>query len=206
MKDYKVYYKNAMVYITNVPQSNKNFPKVLNQPAEIDSFLQNPDLLFTDNFTENILLLTNDTELAMEQLKTSLKLVLAAGGVVTNEHDEILLIYRRGFWDMAKGKLEKGEQIEACAVREVEEETGVKIKNADTVVTHTYHAYILKGKRSLKQTSWYNMISYPGQTTLIPQVEEDIQDVRWVKKTDLLQYKDTCHLLIWDLLSPYIIA
>ncbi len=40
--------------------------------------------------------------------------------------DEILMIFRRGKWDLPKGKLDKGESLEACALREVEEETGLK--------------------------------------------------------------------------------
>ena len=42
-------------------------------------------------------------------------LILAAGGLVTNENNEILLIFRRGKWDLPKGKLEKGEKLEDCA-------------------------------------------------------------------------------------------
>jgi ADP-ribose pyrophosphatase YjhB (NUDIX family) len=52
------------------------------------------------------------------------KIVMAAGGLVENEHGEILLIYRKKHWDLPKGKLDAGETLEECAVREVEEETG----------------------------------------------------------------------------------
>ena len=52
--------------------------------------------------------------------------IIAAGGLVTNKHNELLMIFRRAKWDLPKGKLDEGESIEACAVREVEEETGIK--------------------------------------------------------------------------------
>src|SRR5438034_5163464 len=49
-------------------------------------------------------------------------LVVAAGGIVKNENAEVLMIFRRGRWDFPKGKLDRGEKLEDCAVREVEEE------------------------------------------------------------------------------------
>src|SRR5687768_2564827 len=49
--------------------------------------------------------------------------VLAAGGLVQNEKEELLMIYRKGKWDLPKGKLDKNEKLEDCALREVMEET-----------------------------------------------------------------------------------
>ncbi|MCK7539615.1 MAG: NUDIX domain-containing protein [Marinilabiliales bacterium] len=57
-------------------------------------------------------------------------IVIAAGGFVRNEKDEILFIFRRGHWDLPKGKLnhKKGiiEKKKDAAVREVMEETGIE--------------------------------------------------------------------------------
>ena len=55
-----------------------------------------------------------------------LRIIQAGGGLVLNEQNELLFIFRRGSWDLPKGKVDLGETIEACALREVEEETGVK--------------------------------------------------------------------------------
>jgi 8-oxo-dGTP pyrophosphatase MutT (NUDIX family) len=52
-------------------------------------------------------------------------IIKAGGGIVVNEQNEVLLIYRRGKWDLPKGKLDDGETIEECALREVKEETGL---------------------------------------------------------------------------------
>jgi 8-oxo-dGTP pyrophosphatase MutT (NUDIX family) len=50
----------------------------------------------------------------------------SAGGLVVRD-DEILLISLHGGrrWQLPKGHIEPGEQVEAAAVREVREETGV---------------------------------------------------------------------------------
>src|ERR1041385_2734909 len=43
-------------------------------------------------------------------------LIIAAGGLVLNEKDELLIIFRRGKWDLPKGKVDKGESVEDCAI------------------------------------------------------------------------------------------
>ena len=59
---------------------------------------------------------------------------LAAGAVVTREHalrgTEVVIVHRKRYddWTLPKGKLDVGESLPACAVREVQEETGVKIR------------------------------------------------------------------------------
>src|SRR5215204_4522110 len=46
-------------------------------------------------------------------------LIKAAGGLVVNDDRHLLLIFRRGKWDLPKGKLDPGESLETCALREV---------------------------------------------------------------------------------------
>ena len=108
----------------------------------------------------------------------------AAGGLVINEKKELLFILRRGLWDLPKGKLEHGEKLEDCAVREVEEETGLtNIKIGKLLVT-TYHTYDESGKHILKESYWYLMhVEKAGK--LVLQTEEDITEIRWVKKKEL---------------------
>ena len=131
--------------------------------------------------------------------------IQAAGGLVVNEKKEILIIFRRGKWDLPKGKLDKGEKLEACAVREVEEETGlqkVKLVSPLTITYHTYH----EGTRSiLKESHWYNM-KVSGDQKLIPQIAEDIHEIKWVKSKDLQQYLNNTFPSVTDvlLLAPAI--
>jgi len=127
-------------------------------------------------------------------------LVQAAGGLVKNENNEILMIFRRGKWDLPKGKLDKGESLEECAVREVEEETGLKkIKLAGPLLI-THHTYHEGTKFILKESHWYTMKTKSNQP-LIPQAEEDIHDIKWVKNEELKPYLKNTFPSIVDVLQ-----
>lgn len=202
--NYKIYYNDSFVLISgDRTQINKNFTRVITEPAEIHDFLSNPSVLFDKQAAGNIFVACCKPGETMCGVLDSMEIVIAGGGIVTNENDEILLMFRRGKWDMPKGKIELNEKIIEGAVREVIEETGVKIESVNEKPCTTYHAYKLKGRPCLKETSWFEMKAIPGQRILIPQTEEDIEEVRWVKKSDLKNYKDISYLLIWDLLAPY---
>jgi 8-oxo-dGTP pyrophosphatase MutT (NUDIX family) len=114
--------------------------------------------------------------------------IAAAGGLVWNPQGAMLWIFRLGKWDLPKGKLEATESPESCAVREVSEECG--LPEADLHIAQplpaTYHTYYFKNQHVLKTTYWYEML-YVGKATLKPQIEEDIQDVRWLSKAEILE-------------------
>lgn len=105
-------------------------------------------------------------------------LIHAAGGLVSNENDEILMIFRLGCWDFPKGKVEEGEDWPTAAVREVEEETGLRNILLKEAFVNTYHTYILKDTPILKITHWYSMQAH--SQSLVPQTEEDIAQAVWV--------------------------
>ena len=120
----------------------------------------------------------------LEELKKAFfkkfTLVQAAGGAVFNEKDELLMIFRRGSWDLPKGKLDKGETLEECAVREVEEETGLQNVQLVSPLLVTYHTYHEGTKFILKESHWYTM-KVTGKQELKPQTEEDIQEAKWMQ-------------------------
>jgi 8-oxo-dGTP pyrophosphatase MutT (NUDIX family) len=115
------------------------------------------------------------------------KLVKAGGGLVINKSGEVLLIFRRGKWDLPKGKLDGNESLIECAVREVQEETGLKNLEIGKEIETTYHTYIEFGKHILKESHWFQMKS-KIEEPLKPQFEEDITAIKWVKKADLKDY------------------
>ncbi|HLG39789.1 MAG TPA: NUDIX domain-containing protein [Chitinophagaceae bacterium] len=127
-------------------------------------------------------------------------LIQAAGGLVTNEKDELLLIFRRGKWDLPKGKLDRGEKLEDCAIREVEEETGLKNVKLISPLMITYHTYHEGSKFILKESHWYNMKASDEQS-LQPQTEEDIHEILWVKSSNLQTYMKNSFPSVTDVLK-----
>jgi len=128
------------------------------------------------------------------------KVILAGGGLVYNEHKEILLIFRKGFWDLPKGKLDDGETLSACALREVREETGITNITLQEKITTTYHTYQEKGKYILKESHWFKM-SVQGKPTLTPQIEEEIEIAKWVSKDNIKNYMHPMYPAICDVLT-----
>ncbi len=112
------------------------------------------------------------------------KEIIAAGGLVTNQKGELLMIFRRGKWDLPKGKLDEGERIEECALREVEEETGLQNINRGKLIDITIHYYEEEGGQIIKKTYWYEM-SINGHQALKPQTEEGISEAKWVSKATI---------------------
>jgi 8-oxo-dGTP pyrophosphatase MutT (NUDIX family) len=128
-----------------------------------------------------------DTEVMLETVKSYFTILVAAGGLITNQEEEILLMFRRGKWDLPKGKQDDGENLEACAIREVEEETGLHSITLENKITETLHFYTYKEKKILKHTYWYKM-KFTGTELTIPQIEEDIVDIQWIKPENLSKY------------------
>ena len=133
------------------------------------------------------------------------KLVIAAGGLVQNEKKELLLIFRRGKWDLPKGKMEKKEKAEDCAIREVKEETGLTEVKLLRPITTTFHTYHEGTHFILKESQWFAMKS-TGNQILYPQTEEDITDVKWIPERDIPAYLDKVFPSVRDVLLSGSIA
>lgn len=127
----------------------------------------------------SVMLVCIDKELCEERFTTLFKVVKAAGGVVF-KGDQMLLMFRRGVWDLPKGKLDDGESSKQGAAREVEEETGVRVRIEEKICT-TWHAYSMNGNRILKRTKWYKM-SLVDESRMAPQVDEDIEKLAWLDR------------------------
>lgn len=116
-----------------------------------------------------------------ESFKANYIIIESAGGLVYNNKNQLLMIFKNDKWDFPKGKLEFGENMNECAIREVEEECGVDnlviIKN----LKDTYHTYEMNGVAILKRTYWFKMTTN-FTANLTPQLEEGITKVEWVSK------------------------
>ena len=114
-----------------------------------------------------------------KEFQNLFRIIEAAGGLVNNPEGDILFIKRLGKWDLPKGKMEKGESREESAVREIEEETGLKDVELVQFINTTYHIYVERnGEKVLKCTHWFEM-NFNGEDTSKPQIEEGITEVAW---------------------------
>lgn len=121
----------------------------------------------------------HDLDQLWSDFKMNFKWQPAAGGVVYNrDSQKVLFLFRRGWWDLPKGKIDPGESESEAALREVQEETGVEELDLGKPLRTTYHTFrSRKGKRILKPTYWFNM--YTSQQDLVPQTTEDIELAVW---------------------------
>lgn len=133
---------------------------------------------------EGFVLVTDDLEFAFIDLCTHFVWIEAAGGIVFNDNNEVLLIKRLGKWDLPKGKMEGDESREESALREVEEECGIKGLNIEKALPDTYHVYKQKNFFYIKATYWYQM-RVAGAPELTPQKEEQITEARWTPWTEV---------------------
>jgi 8-oxo-dGTP pyrophosphatase MutT (NUDIX family) len=139
------------------------------------------------SYSNAAILFNPDFEKLKKDFFSHFKLVKAAGGLVKNQKGQILMIFRRGKWDLPKGKLEDHEAIEECAKREVQEETGIHDLEVGDPLGITYHTYHLPDNFILKECHWFAMKTR-GDEKLIPQTEEDISKSIWANADNMKEY------------------
>lgn len=156
----------------------------VNYLGKIKSLHQYIDLLEKSPEYKSIVIYYFDLQKLIADFTSIYKIIEAAGGLVFNEKKEVLVMFRRGSWDLPKGKIDDGETPEVAAIREVIEETGLVNVSIERLLKKTYHTYTLKEKRILKRTYWYLM--HTTDTKLTPQTKEDIEIVQFVEKHHFL--------------------
>ncbi len=177
---YKVFINDKVICFTNNTEKSNLFSNGL----VLNFFLPNItpfvlDLLYDDDKIQTVIVVVDDYENAFNEFQSYFKVIRAAGGIVSNNKDKKLFIYRLDRWDLPKGKIEKKEGIKEAAIREIEEECGITDLTINKQLIDTFHIYKLKDEIILKQTYWFDMKStYEGE--LIPEIEENITKVEWL--------------------------
>ncbi|MEI2693976.1 MAG: NUDIX domain-containing protein [Saprospiraceae bacterium] len=167
------------------------------------SLFQYLDTLEKSDRFQSIVIFSKDLQGLYQDLKSLLLWIPAAGGIIKNKEDQILAIYRRAYWDLPKGKLDANEKFKIAALRECEEETGLKALVLGDKLAETYHIYREKNNaRALKKTKWY-VLHYFGSEAAIPQSSEGIEQTEWLLPQDAL-LKKPIHRNIYKLIEKYI--
>ena len=131
------------------------------------------------------------------------KVIEAAGGLVRNlKTNHFLFIFRNKKWDLPKGRINKNEEVQKAAIREVEEETGVENLSITKPLNTTYHIFKRNRKYRLKKTFWYLMeTDYNGELT--PETKEGIEKAIWVDKKLIVPLKSEMYQNINLIISTY---
>ena len=187
----RIYFGNKPLFLSDSQTNEELQPYLDDSQTVILNNLNSPELLsliskIQTNEIKAGIIINNVTE-AVEAIKKEFTVIQASGGLVHSPDNKILLIFRRGKWDLPKGKLDDGENLVNCALREVKEETGLSALLFEQFICITYHTYhLLKGN---------------NKEILIPQTDEDIEKCEWVKVDNLDPYIEKAPASVIDVLT-----
>ena len=172
---YKVFVNDKPLFLTNQIAKETDFQLFLLESVDIEQVI----IKMFQNKIQKAYLYYPDEKEILKKVKEKIPVCKAGGGLVYNKKGDVLFIFRNGKWDLPKGGIEKGEEIEDTARREVEEETGV----TNLVISHklqkTYHVFKRNGKYKLKITHWFEMrTNFEGIP--VGQANEGIEKVAWL--------------------------
>ena len=119
--------------------------------------------------------------------------VEAAGGIVLDDDGRVALVHRPRYddWSLPKGKLDPGESFEEAALREVEEETGMRCRLLDELDPVEYRDN--KGRQKLVR---YWLMAVDQDPGFVP--NDEVDELRWVQPeeaAELLTYPHDAELV-----------
>ncbi|MDA9301283.1 NUDIX domain-containing protein [bacterium] len=202
---YKIYINKTLITLKDTlpqrpPKTGELIARYAGKVKHLHNFV---DLAEKGGKYTRITLYHEDYEKLRKDFKGLFTIIEAGGGLVTNEFNEILFIFRRGHWDLPKGKLEKYETKKDAALREVEEETGIRNLVLGKKICITNHVYKNKsGKRHIKKSYWYHMTA--PKMGLIPQIEEDITEAKWMTMESFNSRERLVYSSIIKVLDKYV--
>ncbi|MEN9337193.1 MAG: pyrophosphohydrolase [Bacteroidota bacterium] len=177
---YKVFVNDKPLFLTNEVAKETDFQLFLLESIDIEQLIVK---MFNNKIKKAYLYYPDEKEI-LKKVKEKIPVKKAGGGLVYNKEGKVLFIYRNGKWDLPKGGIEKNEDIEETALREVEEETGVDQLKITRKLQKTYHIFKRGGKYRLKITHWFEMKSnFEG--TPQPQINEGIEKVAWLSPEEV---------------------
>ncbi len=193
---YKVFIETRQIILSNISEKKLTKISIQDSPKtrkNLDSIIFHSE--------DDLTIETEDLEGLWEDFCSHFKLIIAAGGLV-QKGKKFLFIKRHGKWDIPKGKLEKGENEEEGAVREIEEECNIQGPKIKKKICDTYHCYELNGKQILKKSIWF-FLKYKGEDQLIPQTEEGITEVKWFGHDEFSVIRNNTYGSILEVLDVF---
>lgn len=201
MQNYKVFINNDLIFFEQKAKidtaSNLCSDYQIIAADELPQLIEN---IHSKSIGGQFCVLSFDPEKEFNNFCKKFTVLEAAGGLVLNKRNDLLMIHRFGRWDFPKGHVEKNEIISQAAIREVTEETGANNLVISQKLNCTYHMYDNHNNFVIKKTHWYLMkTDYTG--SLKPQLEEDILAAVWVPNYAIQEYMDTSYPALKELVA-----
>ena len=185
---HKIYFEKRCILICSPDDQILSDPNIIQfSPGEDLDIHALVNMVEVSDSLQRVCIPTDDTESTYKTICAEFLEVNAGGGLVSNRRGDYLFINRNNLWDLPKGHQDPGEDIAVTALREVEEETGIKDLILKDLICITDHCYKRNGIWHLKNTWWYDML-HNDPDDLTPQTEEDITKAAWVAKSSLPPY------------------
>lgn len=179
-----VYINDRPLIIDEIYQEKFQFSQQYLVMNESKNSLAEAMQLLEQGKTSGIIFLSDNVHETWKRLVSGFTLIEAAGGLVVTVSGKMLFIFRNGKWDLPKGKAEFDETPDVTALREVEEECGLKNLKIVKELNKTYHTYKEKGQSFFKVTHWYQMTN-EKEEELVPQTEEGITQACWLTANEV---------------------
>jgi 8-oxo-dGTP pyrophosphatase MutT (NUDIX family) len=198
---YKVFFNDRIVLLTD--DFLRNFQLrygLFYKYRDVQELKELIELFWKIRKIDTLFIFHYDIEELRERFKSCFTQVYAAGGLVRNNKNQYLIMKRRNKWDLPKGKVNRNETIEDAAIREVTEECGLHQLEIIRPLLSTYHSYYIDDEIILKRTSWFEM-TYHGEEEPVPQLDEDITEIRWMRQEDLGMISSKTYPAILDVLK-----
>ena len=185
---HKIYFEKRCILICSPDDQILSDPNIIQfSPGEDLDIHALVNMVEVSDSLQRVCIPSDDTECTYIAICAEFLEVNAGGGLVSNRRGDYLFINRNNLWDLPKGHQDPGEDIAVTALREVEEETGIKDLILKDLICITDHCYKRNGIWHLKHTWWYDML-HNDPDDLTPQTEEDITKAAWVAKSSLPPY------------------
>lgn len=197
---YKVFINDRSIELTDKFEDySSSYDTLFIHFASEQALFESIDLLTASDVVKKLVVYHNELEKLWEIFTNHYKCIVAAGGLVIKD-SKVLMIYKNGFWDLPKGKIDGSESPEEAAKREVSEECGLTSLSVGETLPISYYLFKENDNWLLKKTHWFTMNS-DTDGPLVGDKNEGITEVKWMDQSSWEEAKNKSYSSVIQMLS-----